>query len=61
MNADDAVNAFDSFGDKSVHQMSVQSKLRDWGASPSESATALQAAIDAGLLVIDQLGAISKP
>jgi hypothetical protein len=61
MNSDDAVSAFDSFGDKSVHQMSVQSKLRDWGASAEESAAALQAALDGGVLVMDQLGAISKP
>lgn len=56
-----AVRAFDWFADKSVHSISVQSKLCDWSETVIESAASLQAAIDAGLLVMHQSGVVSKP
>ncbi|NQE51856.1 hypothetical protein [Herbaspirillum rubrisubalbicans] len=55
------VKAFESFCLKSVHQMSIQSKLLEWGASATDAASLLQAALDSGQLVMDNMGAVSKP
>lgn len=59
--AQDAVKAFEELNVSRVHQMAVQSKLREWGATSSESATALQNAINLNLLVMDSLGSVGKP
>lgn len=57
----EAVKAFEAHGATGVHHIAVQSKLREWGATAEESATALQEAIDRGLLLLDSLGSVHKP
>lgn len=56
-----AVEAFDSFGDNFNHAQAIIARLRDGSMSAADSATALDAAIQEGLLVLSDLGSVSKP
>ena len=56
-----AVEAFDSFGDNFNHAQAITSRLRDGGMSAADAATALEAAVQEGLLAVSDMGSVSKP
>ena len=58
--SEDAARAFEELGKTAVPYKTVKAKLKEWGASPEESAIAVQDALDKKILLIDQTGALFK-
>lgn len=56
-----AVEAFDSLGNDLNHPQAIMSRLRDGSISAADSTTALEAAIQEGLLAFSELCLVSKP
>lgn len=55
------LDVFDSFGDRAVHHVALQERLRGMGDDTAEVARAVDATVQAGALTLDALGQLRRP